>query len=368
MIVYISMIITSLFFIYLSIKIENKNQKIIYIVLGMLPFIIVAGFRYNVGTDYLYRYVTDFNKIANGIDVENLEIGFKAIIKFCLIFSKDSQLLFIITSIMITFFIIYGINKNSKNILISVLIFGIGGFFFQSLNLVRQFLAMTIVFFAYQYLLEKKKIIWYILAVIIATLIHNSSIIMLCLIFCRKRILFKPWLTILIMAAVLLFGEQIFELMTVAIENTRFDVYLIGKYAKGFTSNLYNLVNLILYAVMYICYRVKNKNQKEKITQEDRLFINIQALALIFTVMSSMHMLFSRISYYFMIFQILSVPYFIETTKIKEVHLGENGTKKVLYGFVIIFFLTLTFYTNVLHNDNEPLPYISVFSKERKIK
>ena len=373
MIVYIIMIIISLFFAYLSIKMENKLQKIICIILTMMPFIIVSGFRYDVGTDFFYRYVSDFKSIANGAAIENLEIGFKIIIKLCLLFSNDSQWLFMITSIMITVLIIGGINKNSKNILISILIFGIGGFFFQSLNLVRQFLAMAIVFFAYQYLLKVGKVKWYILAVTIAFFVHNSSIIMIILVFCRKRLIFNSWITFLILAVVSIFGNTILELLTPFIETTRFDVYLVGKYAKGYTSTLYNLVNLMIYAFIVILYRVKTKKQtnemsvKDEKCMEDKLFINIQALALIFTVMSSMHMLFSRISYYFTIFQILSIPYFIETTKIKEICLGEKGMKQILYGLVILFFLSLTFYTNVLHNDNEPLPYISVFDKERKI-
>lgn len=372
MIVYIIMIMISLFFTYLSVKTEDKLQKIVYIVLTMIPFIVVSGFRYDVGTDYLYRYVPDFNSIANGIDVENLEKGFKLIIKLCLLFSNNSQLLFIITSILITVFMIAGINKNSKNILISVLIFGIGGFFFQSLNLVRQFLAMSIVFFAYQYLLKKHETKWYILAVIIAFFIHNSSIIMAVLILCRKKLIFNPWAILVIISIIFVFKNTILQVLTPFIENTRFDVYLIGKYAKGYTSVLYNLVNFAIYSFMIIFYKTKMKNQMEElcliddICSEDKLLINIQALALIFTVMSSMHMLFARISYYFSIFQILSIPYFIETTRIKEVHLGEKGMKKILYGLVILFFLSLTFYTNVVHNNNEPLPYISVFDKERK--
>ena len=83
--------------------------------------------------------------------------------------------------------------------------------------------------------------------------------------------------------------------------------------------------------------------------------------------MSSVHVLFSRIAYYLCIFQILSIPYFIETTKLKEVHLGERKTKKVIYLLVIIFFLSITFYTNVKNNDNEPLPYRFIFDKEREI-
>lgn len=381
MIVYGIMLTIALLFAYLNIKTEDKKKKIIYLILMMLPFILVSGLRYGVGTDFFFRYDADYRTLSDGRDVGNLEIGFKIFMKVCLIFSKNSQILFIITSILISFFMIYGINKTSKNLLISILIFVIGGFFFQSLNLVRQFLAMAMIFFGYQYLLEKDKIKWYLLICVLAFFIHSSSIIMIGLIFCRKKIIFKPWITLSIIAVIFLFSSSILDILTPFIENTRFEVYLIGKYAKPYTSHLYNLVNLVIYAFIVILYQVKIKNDKteemsEEMYVEDKLLLNIQALALIFTVMSNVHMLFSRMSYYFTIFQILSIPYFIETTivknfkfkvKTKKVKLEMKKLKSVLYTLVIIGFLSLTFYTNILHNDNEPIPYMSIFNKERKI-
>ena len=100
------------------------------------------------------------------------------------------------------------------------------------------------------------------------------------------------------------------------------------------------------------------------INNNDYLFLNIQALAVTFTCMSIAHMLFSRIAYYFIIFQIISIPYFVETTELKEINLGRNWTKRILYMLIIICF-TLSFsYTNILNNDNGPLPYKTIFNKE----
>ncbi len=369
MIVYIIMLITVLMFAYISIQVKNRKLKILFIILTIMPFIIVSGFRYGVGTDYFYRYVPDFNKIANNIEVNNLEIGFKLLIKICLIFSKNSQSIFIVTSILISMLIVIGIYKNSKNPLVSITLFGIGGFFFLSLNMIRQFLAMSIVFYAYQYLLEREKNKWYILAVIVACFIHSASIVAIALLLFRKIKIIKPWIIILLSAIILILGERLFNLLVPIIKNTRFNVYLIGVYAKGDTSILYNIVNIAIYLYMIIMYYIKEKNQSDSISIQDIIFINIQAMALLFTTMSSIHMLFSRISSYFMIFQIISIPYFVETTnvtiKIRQKMI--KVIKPLVYSCIIICFLILTFYTNILHNSNEPLPYRSVFDKERKI-
>lgn len=366
MIIYILMTLISLLFVYLSEKANNKTLKILFEVLAALPFFIISAIRYKVGTDYTFRYVGDFQNIAKGIDVENLELGFKLIIKICLLFSNNSQWLFVFTSAIITFFVMLTIFTESKNTMVSVLIFFIGGFFFQSLNMVRQFLAMAIIFFSHKYLFENKKIKYFLIAILVAFFIHSSSIVMLILLFTKDKLILRPIVTVPIVIIILFFGQYIMEFITPIIDNTRYDVYLVGLYAKGEKSILYNTVNLIIYLFIHFLYKIKLKRQK--IEKRDIFFINVQGLALIFTFMSSVHMLFARIANYFMIFQIIAIPYFIETTQIKEIHLGNKWTKRVLYMIVIIFFAGLTTYTNIIHNDNEPIPYKTIFNKEREFK
>ena len=366
MIIYILMTLISLLFVYLSTKAKNKKIKILFEIFASIPFFIISAIRYKVGTDYTFRYVGDFQNISKGIDVENLELGFKLIIKLCLIFSQNSQWLFVFTSAMITFFIMMTIFSESRNTIMSVLIFFIGGFFFQSLNMVRQFLAMAIIFFSYKYLFENKKIKYFLMAIFVAFFIHSSSIVMLILLLIKDKLVLKPIIIVPIIIIISFFGQSIMEIITPIIDNTRYDVYLIGLYAKGEKSMLYNMVNLIIYFYMYIFYKIKLKNQK--IEKRDILYINIQGLALIFTFMSSVHMLFARIANYFMVFQIISIPYFVETTQIKEIHLDTKWTKRVLYMIIIVFFIGLTTYTNIIHNDNEPIPYKTIFNKEREFK
>ncbi len=372
MIIYIVATILSIAFFYISTKVEKKTTKYVLLVFTMLPYILVAGFRYGVGTDFFYRYVSDFNNIANGISVTNLEIGFKLLIYLCILFTKNSQLLFIIVSILITALVIGCITKNSKNIFISIIIFGLGGFFFQSLNLVRQFLAMSIIFFAYRYLLKEDKKLSYILAVLLASSLHITSLIMLLLLFFKKKIVFNPIVTFATSIIILLFGHTILQFIKPIIAVTRFNVYLQGTFAVADHSLLYTLVNLCIYAFMIVMYVVRKKKlAKENIKNEDIesiLFINIQALSLLFMTMSSMHILFARIAYYFSIFQIISIPYFVENSEITIKYISKKMLKRLMYAGIIICFLSLTFYTNILHNDNGVLPYKTIFYKDIEIK
>ncbi len=366
MIIYLSMMVISIVFAYLVTKTNKKSYKIVFGILASLPFFIVSAIRYDVGTDYSYRYIPDFNKIANGIDVKNLELGFKLIIRLCLIVSENYQLLFVITSGIITILIMSTIFEESKQICISVLIFFIGGFFFQSLNLIRQFIAMAIVFFSYRYLWDKKKYWMFIVGMICAYFIHSSSIIMIILLFLKRKTYMNPVVLLVGLSVIFALETSLMNIIAPFIENTRFGVYLVGRYAKGDISYIGIAINLLVYAFMYVLYRIKKKNNQ--IGEEDKLLINIQGLALVMMSMSSVHILFARIAYFFTIFQIISIPYFIETTKVKEIHLGEKWTKNSIYLLVILCLMVNFSYTNILNNDNEPLPYRTIFNKEKEFK
>lgn len=119
MIIYLIMLLISLFFAHLY----TKHTKKIYAFLSMLPFLLISGLRYGIGTDYFYRYAPDFNIIVNGGEVKNLELGFKLLYKLIGFFTNDYAVLFIITSMLVIIPIFYTIFKFSKKPVLSILLF-----------------------------------------------------------------------------------------------------------------------------------------------------------------------------------------------------------------------------------------------------
>ena len=379
MYVYIIMLIISLFFIFLSEKSNNKKTKILYAILSVIPFILVSALRYDVGTDYFYRYVPDYNSLVRGESVDNLEIGFKMLVRLCILITSDYQILFILTSIITISLFMYTIHKQSKNKFLSVAIFFLGGFFFQSLNILRQYISIVLVFFTYKYLLEKKYWI-FILGVVLAFFIHNASIVCLILLLLKEKEVLNLKSIIIIALVIFIFGTPLMNIFRNIVENTRFNVYLNSIYDRGEMRILTILSNVILYIFMYMLYIVKKKNKK--ITNEDILYINIQGITLIFIMLSSQFYLFFRIAYYFMIFQIVSIPYFIKTIDIKELYdyyiinimknkipIKENIVIKIptiLAVMIIFYFSVILTYTNILNNDEEVTPYKCIINCERE--
>lgn len=376
--VYIIGFLISLLFIWLSQnKAKTKKTKIILMMLAVLPFLMISVLRYDVGTDYIKRYTNDYIDMAHGKNITNLEIGFKLIDYLCLIFTKEPYLLFAVTSLIILAIFSISIYKESKSVLLSTTIFFLAGYFFGSLNLVRQYIAIGFLLIAYQFLLEenkKKSYIGFILCTILAFFMHSSSIVGFVLLFLGKKVFVNIKWILPVSIILLILNENIMQVLGLVIEKTRFGVYLSGKLARGEVSILNILENLMIYLWMYAIYYLKQKN-KEEIKKEGILFLNIQGIALLTTVAGACHMLFSRIALYFVVFQILSVPYYISIMPFKQIkemiqnkwkkEIKEQTIKQITIVVLIIGFISMFTYTNILNNDNGVLPYKTIFSANK---
>lgn len=381
MIVYISMLILSILFLILEKKAKKKWIKILWCIMAIMPFFIVSALRYDIGTDYTRRYVFDYNRTLQGIDVSNLEILFKFIMKFCMIFTEEPYLMFVITSAMVVGFILGTSFTKSKDKILSVCIFLLGGFFFDSLNIMRQYMAMSLIFFGYQFLLKSKRwYIAYIATVIVATLIHSSAIIMLILVFLNRKMLVSWKWVLPVCVIILILNENLMNVVGFFVQNTKFEAYLTGKFAQGEFSYLFVAENLAIYLMMMYIY---SKNKKlGNIQTQDILFLNIQALALIVMILGSVHMLFIRTALYFSVFQVISVPYYISKIPNKEVIEDlkkitknkfkfvklEKYMKQAVTVVIVLCFIFAFTRTNILTNTNEVLPYKTIINKEIEIK
>lgn len=56
-------------------------------------------------------------------------------------------------------------------------------------------------------------------------------------------------------AIILILNENLMQIVKLCVQNTRFNVYLTGKFAKGDVSELYIIENVLVYIFMYYIYR-----------------------------------------------------------------------------------------------------------------
>ncbi|MCV9931267.1 EpsG family protein [Flavobacterium sp. LS1R47] len=171
MIFYILLLLIVLVLFFFSSKYPNKEKNISLILLVI--FVLIGGFRDRIGWDY-NNYT---NWYLNGTRDNGLEFGFLAIMKAFRYLNLDHKFLFFFFSFFTYLFAYLGIRKyTKKSSLPLVLYFLIPVLFLYSFTYMRQFLSVTISFYAFSFLLDKKYLKYFLLMGL-ATSIHYSCLI-----------------------------------------------------------------------------------------------------------------------------------------------------------------------------------------------
>ena len=351
--IYLICIIISMLFGFLSTKVNKKFFKILYMILSFLPLFLIAGARFDIGTDYSYRYIPIFNIISKGSKVPGLELAFDLLIRICLIFSKNYYLLFWVTSFIILSLMYFTIFKQSKICTLSIFMLLFEGFYFQSLNIVRQYIGVAIMFFAAFFVINKKEYVKFYIALIISVFFHSASIITVMFPFLKKKNIFNIFVLFSIVLLIFVLGPSIGNIISQAVSSTKYNYYITSGYNRSEIRLAPLIINSLIYIFIYILYCIKYKSDKEKIKNKDfdNFFINVQGIAILLFCLGSVHYLFFRLGYYFSIFNIISVPYFIHN----KLHIKKN--KIVAIASIVILLCANIFYTNILHNEEEIKPY-----------
>ena len=288
---------------------KNKN-KILEKVLLLLSFAIALfpmGLRYGIGTDYFYTYLPHFYGIANGT-MEFSEVAFNLINKIIYNLTGDYRVLFFVTSMIFLYFIYRGIYENSNNLFLSVMLIFLGQSYFYSMNIVRQAIAMSIIFYAFKYIKDDKKIS-YIVLCIVASFIHSSAVLMIPFLFIFNMNLSNRK-KIIIVLILLIFEPIIGDIVKVIIEHTPYAWYYSSRYNTGDTSFVLIATNIIIF-LLNVFYSSKEKVED----REFKILSNINFIGICIMILSSSIPLVNRLVRYFTMFQILLIPKIFEKEK-----------------------------------------------------
>ena len=336
---------------------QNKIITIGAYILAVLSFFVVSAIRYDVGTDYFYTYAPHYYNIGQGLETSKIELGYMIIVRICLLFTKDYAILFVVTSAIIIGLTFYTIYRESPYPALSVAIYFLMGFFFHSMNIMREYLAISILLFSYKFLV-KKQYLRFSICGIIAFFLHSSSLIFIIAFLLCDREVFNLKRTIIISVLLLIFGKYIWHFVVeLVVNHTRFAVYIGSKFDKSNLRIFDIIINLILYLIIYYLY----KNTKY-VGRTEKFFVNMQACSLFFMILASTMYLLFRLSFYFGIFSVIGIPYLLNKSEI--------DTKKKIMIVVILILSLCTYITrmNVICNTDEVKPYKTIFNvKTRKL-
>jgi hypothetical protein len=173
MLLFYTISLISLIFVYLA---ERYNKYLILIV-SVACLAWLCGMRdVSVGTD-TQKYYDSFETIMNGGRVFDYDIGFYIITKTILSLTNSIPWAFTIIALLTTWMIFHVLWHYRDRASVTFMAFVFICFFYpQMFNIVRQMLALSIVFIGTVWL-DKKKPLFFLLFLLIASLVHLSALV-----------------------------------------------------------------------------------------------------------------------------------------------------------------------------------------------
>ena len=186
--------------IYYSNQSIQKNQKGFVLwnspmILTFVVMLLLIGLRYNVGVDYL-GYEIDYLNYGNGKNV-SFEIGFKYIIAFLNYLELGPWSMFMVSAGLIMFFFISAFKDFPYLLKWGLFFCFTTGFFFATMNGLRQTIALMIFFNAVRSIISQSVLKFHFL-IILGLCFHLSILLVYPFYFFIHRISFtdKRWLIV----------------------------------------------------------------------------------------------------------------------------------------------------------------------------
>lgn len=338
----------------------KKYKRINIFILGFIVF--VLAFNYQMGIDWtLYQKIYDIRIIPyNFRDIlfNNPFREERGYLLLNLIGKKIGLNYEIFMGVLLSFCNICMLKvgeKRVKNIYLFVYIIILKYTLIASLEpTIRQFLAISIISLGYRYI-EEKKLVKYLLCVILAMQFHESAVLGIIVYFLEKvsMTLKKTILLIIIFPLFLKIGPVSLEIISNFIPNIgRFSKYFISlRYGVGVSrsllGNIYNLGIMALY--LYFIFFSDAKKQKNYIKNMAIIYI------LIGYFKNQMPILY-RVQEYFIIGFAISISY-VGSVKIFNKKIKYNQKKVgIIFVFLIYLIMTIEIMGNI---------YVSELNKKR---
>lgn len=309
----------------------------------------VSACRIAVGNDY-WVYRDNFNLIAQSRHVSS-ETGFNLIVKWIqLFFGYDKYLpVFAFFSIVTVFFFVKALHDQGSYYAFSLYLLLTGGYYFNSLNSVRYYLALAVALFSMKYVLRGeygKFVLW-----VLAGAMFHKSVLLVIPIYLVARILavgkLRRWHYVAggIFLASLVLGQKIYREVFFFF----YPYYRNSAFDNGELSyaNILKCVCVLILGLVFC-----QKALKSDLMNRFYFFLNV--FGLVAYCCGSFIPEVSRVGYYMIISQVFLLPRLL--AQIERKWLRRLGYAGVISAFGIYFILLLR---EMYATDVRLLPYLN---------
>lgn len=284
---------------------ECRSKKILYSISALVA-IYYSAFRNGLGTDYK-GYLSQFKTLELDFSVSNEPLY--TLLKDLILHTNLSIVFFFCVCSVFTVWFIwkYLDDKQNEFASLSIIIFlSIPGLYFNTFNIVRQYFSTAIFLYSLTYI-RSKNIFRYTFCIAVAFTMHVSSILLFPLYFVLNKKF--PIIVYLIFAVILFSIAYSLEpfLQAISVLSDRYSVYLDeGGEAGNSTLTFLCIAILILY---FLKSKLSGHNRKYDESPYIVMSSNMYILFIVFSLLSTIDIHFSRFAVYFGASICVMIPY-----------------------------------------------------------
>ncbi len=288
---------------------------------------LISALRYEVGTDFFGYY-----NFINGVSIQDIK-NFEILYNLLAIISKsilnNGQFFIAVIAFLTIFNISYSIYKLSPYAEISLIIFFGLGYYFNTFNVVRQYLAISLIILAISFWYNEKKRLG-LLMLIPPILIHFSSLIFVVIFIMlnlikENKIIYTFFMLLIILSSLVLYMKPSLFYDFIFIRDYRF--YLESEFVKVGANFIWVILEVII-LLFYAFFNHKSKVFHQRNNLLD-LAVPFSLLSIIFSFFGLRGMLFNRLALYFNIFHIFFIPLTIK-------NIQDSFTRRLVYLIIVI--------------------------------
>lgn len=321
--------------------------RIIYIVALLIYIVVLLGMRYRVGVDTIsymnaYKHAKTLEHFFSTDFInERYEFGYLLLCAICKSITKEFWLLQTVIALITNCLVFIFLYQNCRNVFLGILFFFLLQWFYFSMEILREGMAIAIFLVNYKNYKEQRWLIYYLVSLLSISL-HYSAIIIWFFPFAK---LLKPNLFFFILCFLFILisplVEQLNEYMTIAAISGRID-----QYTDADTFNLnWKILELVRTALPAIALVYIYRKYKIEYNEEPMLLLQILFCMGAFAI----PLIFSRFANYTCMFVVVALSNILSSEKVK------NLLKIILVCFILLT-QAYTFYTRL----SRWIPYISI--------
>ncbi|MDT2747772.1 EpsG family protein [Vagococcus fluvialis] len=327
-------------FIPLCCSLISTKRANFLLVLFFVFIVVISGYRY-VGTD-VPAYKIYFESIdAYSLSFPLYEKGYFVLNKIISFFTNDFQYVLIVTALITLIPIYTTIKKYSINPFLSLFYFISFYFYFNSFNLVRQYLVVSFLFYSVKFIFEKR-LIPFVLTVLVASLFHMTALFFIPF-YWLCRIKYRSFTYLILMIASVCISFLTPTLIRIIAKLVPKVASYINYDVQGASANFTIIFTFCAFVVAILL-----KEKIEKIEKNSIIYINFVFFAFCLSLLSINNIIFFRLASYFYIFIILLLPLLFYSL--------DKKLKPITY-FLSSLLLIMYYYRQLFNNNAGVYPY-----------